>query len=309
MRTVMHLAREVAKGGTSVLLTGETGTGKEVLARYVHACSPRAKRPFVALNCGALPAQLVESELFGHERGAFSGAIERRVGYFEAAHTGTLLLDEVSELPQALQTRLLRVLQERQIQRVGASRPIDVDVRVVATTNRDLRAMVEAGEFRKDLFYRLNVFPIEVPPLRARKDDLDDLVATLLGRLRPGQDPLPDLTLAARERLRRHDFPGNVRELANLLERALILTGGDGPIDAAHLLLEPLAAPEDAAPHAGATLEHLERRQILRVLSDCGGNRTHASRRLGISLRTLRNKLRDYRHHGVPIPEAAGSAR
>jgi len=316
MAETLHLAREVARTDTTVLITGETGTGKEVLARLVHDASPRAARPFVAINCGALPAPLIESELFGHERGAFSGAVERRLGYFEAAREGTLLLDEVSELPTELQTRLLRVLQEREVQRVGGSRTIPIDVRVIATTNRDLRAMVGRGELRKDLYYRLNVFPLRVPPLRDRPGDLEPLALTLIDRLaaRMGRSA-PLLTSAALERLARHPFPGNVRELANVLERALVLVGAapGAAIEARHLMIDALGVGLELVPtpvhhgESGATLRDLERQRILRVLDACGGNRTHASRQLGISIRTLRNKLRDYRGRGIPVPAPPSS--
>jgi len=307
MARVIGLARDVAPTDTSVLLVGETGTGKEVLARYIHDESRRAGGQFLPINCGAISGQLVESEFFGHERGAFSGAFERRLGYFETARGGTLVLDEVSELPMALQTRLLRVLQEREVHRVGASRAVPIDVRVIATTNRDLREMVERGEFRKDLFYRLNVFPLRVPPLRDRMVDLEPLVHVLLAELaaRMGKLP-PALAPDALGHLSTYAFPGNVRELANLLERALILAG-DGPVAARHLV--PDGEPEDddflvpVATASAASLRDLERHTILRVLDDCGGNRTHASRRLGISIRTLRNKIRDYRHLGIDVPE------
>ena len=305
-------AREVAASDATVLLSGETGTGKEVIARHIHALSPRADGPFIAVNCGALPTQLVESELFGHERGAFSGAFERRVGHFEAAHGGTLLLDEVSEIPLALQTRLLRVLQEREVQRVGASRALPIDVRIIATTNRDLRAMVERGELRKDLFYRLNVFPIALPALRARKDDIVPLAQALLARMRAGPTRLTDDAVRA---LTAHDFPGNVRELENALERALVMSP-DGVIDAELLALEPgpggayaalgLAPTDEPIPLAARrarSLDELERQVILETLSACNGNRTHASARLGISVRTMRNKLRSLREIGIAVPE------
>ncbi len=303
MAETLALTRELAASDTTVTLFGETGTGKEVLARYLHDRSPRRGRPFVAVNCGALADTLVESELFGHERGAFSGAVERRLGYFEAAHRGTLLLDEVSELPMAQQTRLLRVLQEREVQRVGSNRPIPVDVRVIATTNRDLAQLVARGGFRRDLYYRLNVFPLTVPPLRQRIEDLPGLVATLLGQLDAAD---MRLTPAALSRLRAHAWPGNVRELRNVLERALVVARGDA-IDAPDLqLTQPAATCSTGATGPllgpGETLSDLERRAILHVLTACDGNRTRASARLGISVRTLRNRLRDYRVDGIPVP-------
>lgn len=326
MTRVLAMAEEVAQGDTTVLLTGETGTGKEVLARHIHAVSRRAARPFIAINCGALPNHLVESELFGHERGAFSGAIERRIGHFESAHGGTLLLDEISELPLGLQTRLLRVLQEREVMRVGASRPTPVDVRVIATTNRDLRHMVDAGEFRRDLFYRLNVFPIAIVPLRERMEDLPELSRRLLSRIATGFGRSAMLGGRALEKLMYHDYPGNVRELQNVLERALVMSPR-GFVDAEAVVFDEesfAAAPRTnaeptrraasaghVAGHAptprpegqAARLKELERETILRTLALCGGNRTRASEALGISVRTLRYKLAALRESGVAVPE------
>jgi len=260
----------------------------------------------VAINCGALPPTLVESELFGHERGAFSGATERRVGRVEAAHRGTLLLDEISEMPLALQTRLLRVLQEREVQRIGSSSPVQVDVRVIATTNRDIKELVARGAFREDLFYRIHVFPIHVPPLRERLVDVPELAEVLLQRLATRFDrPCPALVPSAVERLMAFGFPGNVRQLANVLERAIIIADGDW-IHPEHLLLEaeesrpiPARASVTSAP---GDLRAMERGTILNVLAACDGNRTHAARQLGISIRTLRNRLREYRSMGVDVP-------
>ncbi|MCC6620536.1 MAG: sigma-54-dependent Fis family transcriptional regulator [Deltaproteobacteria bacterium] len=314
MARALVLAREVAATDTTVLLTGETGSGKEVLARYIHRESARRDRVYLAVNCGALPPTLAESELFGHERGAFSGATERRIGHFEAAHGGTLVLDEVSELLPTLQVRLLRVLQEREVQRIGASRPVPVDVRIVATSNRDLRAMVAAGDFRKDLYYRLNVFPLTVPPLRERLADVGGLARTIVLRL-GGAEPRPE----ALDALARHDWPGNVRELHNVIERALVLSRR-GPIGVEHLVFDgPHPASDEPVAldvTGGASIHYLERQAILQALASCNGNRTHAARRLGISVRTLRNRLRDYRDEGIAVtpaaragtPRAAGSA-
>ncbi|MGM0577170.1 MAG: sigma-54 interaction domain-containing protein [Myxococcota bacterium] len=311
MGRVLRLAEGVAATPATVLLTGESGTGKEVLARWIHAMSPRSGQPFVAVNCGAMPANLIESELFGHERGAFSGATERRVGRFESADGGTLLLDEISEMPLELQTRLLRVLQEREVHRVGGSAPIRVDVRVVATSNQDLRRLVRDGRFREDLYYRINVFPIHVPPLRERMQDLAPLCEAILSRVscRFGRR-VPRLTSDALARLSRWRWPGNVRELSNVLERALILAPGD-VIEGEHVLLDPDvpssedgggAAPGSSTSLGGANLADLEQETILRVLEACGGNRTHAAEQLGISVRTLRNRLREYRDQGVAVP-------
>jgi two-component system response regulator FlrC len=306
MKRVLTLALGVAVTPATVLLTGESGTGKEVLARWIHASSPRARYPFVAVNCGAMPATLIESELFGHERGAFSGATERRVGRFEAAHRGTLLLDEISEMPIALQTRLLRVLQEREIQRVGGSAPIAIDVRVLATTNRDLRQMVADGSFREDLYYRLNVFPIHVPPLRERMEDAPALAEAILDRLASRFERGPfTLTGCALGRIAAHPWPGNVRELSNVLERAVVLSE-DGRIAAEQLVIDrpmtQVGSPlSTGLPVGRERLQELEQQTILQVLDGCGGNRTHAAERLGISIRTLRNRLRDYRQQGVDI--------
>ena len=309
MREVLAAVEDVACAGTTVLLLGESGTGKEVLARHVHALSPRANGPWVAVNCAALPAELLESELFGHERGAFTGASERRIGRIEQADGGTLLLDEISELPLGLQAKLLRVLQEREVDRVGGGRPVPVDVRVIATSNRDLAEMVAERAFRADLYYRLCVFPIQVPPLRERASDIPALAAHLAGaiagRLARPAPALSDEVLAA---LASYDYPGNVRELGNLLERALLRCRG-AVLGLEHL--DPslrrapappaLIAAGDAAgalnPFTALPLElaDLERLAIAEALRRVSGNRTHAARLLGISLRTLRNKLRLYR--------------
>jgi len=309
MRQLLEAADDVAATPTTVLLLGESGTGKELVARYLHA---RSGRPgsWVAVNCAALPAELLESELFGHERGAFTGATERRAGRFEQAHGGTLLLDEISELPLSLQAKLLRALQEREIDRVGGQRPVPVDVRVVATSNRDLTEMVRCGHFRADLYYRLDVFPLTVPPLRERPEDLPALARTLLadaaqalGREAPGLSP------AALEALRHHPFPGNVRELRNLLERALVRSRG-GAIEPNHLGLAPARGPETSprAHELPLDLAQLERLAIAEALRRVSGNRTHAARLLGIGLRTLRNKLRAAREAGAPLEAAEPAA-
>jgi transcriptional regulator with PAS, ATPase and Fis domain len=335
MSRIIAMAEEVALGDTTVLLSGETGTGKEVLARHIHAMSRRSSRPFLAINCGALPSHLIESELFGHERGAFSGAVERRIGHFEAASGGTLLLDEVSELPLALQTRLLRVLQEREVLRVGASRTTPVDVRIVATTNRDLRQMVDQGELRRDLFYRLNVFPLALPPLRERMEDLPELARRILTRLAASFGRPAMLGGRALEKLMYHDYPGNVRELQNVLERALVLSprgfvdaeaiifdheaerrsppltavpgrsskgGGSAGVEAAQGGVTREASTSAPPPRSAPKLKELERETILRTLASCEGNRTRASRELGISVRTLRYKIAALRESGVEVP-------
>jgi two-component system response regulator FlrC len=314
MREVLAAAEDVAATPTTVLLLGESGTGKEVLARFIHRHSPRADGPWVAVNCAALPSEILESELFGHERGAFTGAAERRVGRVEQADKGTLLLDEISEMPLLLQAKLLRVLQEREVDRVGGHRPISVDVRVIATSNRDMEEMVRAGQFRADLYYRLNVFPLSLPPLRERREDIPTLAAFLLCEAAAALGrPAPTLSDAALAALLTYRFPGNIRELGNLLERALVRC--KSPIlDEIHLGIAPkgprlVAPPPDATDAsslpAGMSLDlgELERLAIAEALRRVGGNRTHAARLLGIGLRTLRNKLNGGRGTENPSDE------
>jgi len=312
MQRTLDLARGVAATPTTVLVTGESGTGKEVLAQHMHARSPRRNRTFVAVNCGAIPSTLMESELFGHEKGAFSGADTRRIGKFEAANGGTLLLDEIGELPLEMQAKLLRVLQEGEVDRLGGGRPIPVDVRLIATTNRDLKDMVRQGTFREDLYYRINVFPLHVPPLRSRMEDLIQLTGTLIDRLAMRLNrPAPPIASDAVSKLRTWTYPGNIRELNNLLERALILAD-NGPIEAEHIQIDNgNSIPREGSSYqteaaewleTHVTLRELERTAILRTLALCEGNRTHASNRLGISIRTLRNRLKEYRNDGIPVP-------
>ena len=292
MAPVEAALRKVARTTSTVLLCGESGTGKEVAARLLHRLSERAERPFVAVNCAALPDQLLESELFGHEKGAFTGAVQRRRGRLELADGGTFFLDEVAELKPELQAKLLRVLQERSFERLGGSQTIAVDVRWVAATNRDLRRAMEAGEFRADLYHRLAVFPIELPPLRDRRADILPLAAALVRRLagQVGCAP-PALSAAAQALLLEGEWRGNVRELANALERALILC--DGPaIEPAHLRLD--AATAAAPAGGGQSLADIEREAIQAALARAGGNRRAAAERLGIGLRTLYEKLKRY---------------
>jgi two-component system response regulator FlrC len=320
MREVMAAAEDVAMGATTVLILGESGTGKEIVARHIHRCSPRGNSPWVAVNCAALPSDLLESELFGHERGAFTGANDRRIGRIEQADKGTLLLDEISELPLGLQAKLLRVLQEREVDRVGGGRPVPVDVRIIATSNRDLGEMVQRKLFRQDLYYRLFVFPIVLPPLRERPDDIPALTDHLLHKLSESLGrPAPTLTEDAMEALASYRYPGNVRELGNILERALVRCRVPTldlrhlwPADSVELptaTLETKDAPAPAARYSGGRiperkflpegvpleLASLERLAIQEALRRLNGNRTHAARLLGISLRTLRNKLREFR--------------
>ncbi len=295
-RRLRQLAGRVAHSDATVLITGESGTGKEVLARFLHAHSPRAEGPFVAVNCAAIPETMLEATLFGHEKGAYTGAGAAREGKFEQADGGTLLLDEVTEMEIGLQAKLLRVLQEREVERLGGRRAIPLDVRVVATTNRDPLAAVAEGRLRQDLYYRLNVFPLQVPPLRERPDDIEPLARAFIER--HGGSPPPELTPEAVARLRRHHWPGNVRELENVIQRALILAG-EGRIRPEHLLIEG-DPPETAAPLLEDDLRRREAERIRAALA-AGGTRAEAARRLGISPRTLRYKLARLREAGIPI--------
>ncbi|MBR4741530.1 MAG: sigma-54-dependent Fis family transcriptional regulator [Desulfovibrio sp.] len=327
---VLALAKQVAPSKATVLIMGESGTGKEMFARYVHAMSKRAHGPFVAVNCAALPEHLLESELFGHEKGAFTGAIARKLGRFEMASGGTLLLDEISEMDLPLQAKLLRVLQEGEVDRVGGTETISVDVRVLATTNRDLEDWVKQGKFRQDLYFRLNVIPLRLPALHERGDDVLELARFFINMyVREYQLPPMDLADSAVQWLRRYAFPGNVRELQNLMERAVLLANGE-PIEPCHFLLEgmewplfaeesePTAAePVDEAKTKSETmasanelqtfkgpvipLHEMERLMIIKGLEATSGNRTQAAELLGISVRTLRNKLNEYRSMGKPV--------
>lgn len=305
---VRELIRKVARTQATVLIHGESGTGKELVARAIHQASPRAQGPFIRVNCAAIPESLIESEFFGHEKGAFTGALTRREGRFELAHGGTLLLDEISEIPLPLQAKLLRVLQERELERVGGSRTIKVDVRVLATTNRDLEQSIEKQEFRQDLYFRLNVVPVAMPPLRERREDILFLAEQFRQRFeRKHGVRTAGLSAASRVALENHAWPGNVRELQTVLERAVILCTDGEPIQPAALGFHrpppgisatqlPLSSTTGTALGAAAplTLSEVEKRHILETLDQCGANRTHAARKLGISIRTLRNKLNEY---------------
>ena len=295
MKPVVDAIDKVAKTAATVLLLGESGTGKEVAARAIHDKSPRATRPFMAINCAALSEQLLESELFGHEKGAFTGAVERKRGRLELADGGTFFLDEVGELRPELQAKLLRVLQERKYERVGGQRTLDADVRWIAATNRDLRAMIDAGTFREDLYHRIAVFPIKLPPLRDRPADLLPIARALLVRVSGDlKRSVPHLTAAAEHRLAGATFRGNVRELANTLERAAILADGD-TIDAEHLWLDDaMPRATKAASNEIRPLADLERDAILHALEVVGGNRRRAAEQLGIGERTLYDRLKKY---------------
>jgi two-component system response regulator AtoC len=294
MTPVVEALRKVAATTATVLLLGESGTGKEVCANAVHRWSARATGPFIAVNCAALTETLLESELFGHEKGAFTGAVAQRRGRIELAEGGTFFLDEVGELRPDLQAKLLRVLQERRFERLGGARTLEADVRWIAATNRDLRAMIAAGTFREDLYHRLAVFPIRIPPLRERRDDIAPLAAQLLARI-ADEAGRPGMTLAkdAIARLCAADWSGNVRELRNVLERAVILSESR-TIEARHLWLDPAAPAEATARLPDGTLEELERLAIEQALVATAGNRKEAAQRLGIGLRTLYEKLKRY---------------
>jgi two-component system response regulator FlrC len=293
MKPVVDAIDKVARTAATVLLLGESGTGKEVAARAIHALGPRATKPFMAINCAALSEQLLESELFGHEKGAFTGATERKRGRLELADGGTFFLDEVGELRPELQAKLLRVLQERRFERVGGSRTLEVDVRWIAATNRDLRAMIDGGTFREDLYHRLAVFPIKLPPLRERRADLLPIARSLLGRIAADQKrALPMLSSAAEQRLLAAAWRGNVRELANALERAAILADGN-IIEPENLWIDEPTS-RTATPSAIKPLTEMEKDAILAALASVDGNRRRAAELLGIGERTLYDKLKKY---------------
>lgn len=326
MSGVLKLAAQVAPSEASILVTGESGTGKELLARYVHQKSRRSKAPFISVNCAAIPENLLESELFGHEKGAFTGAVARRIGKFEEANGGTLLLDEISEMDIRLQAKLLRAVQEREIDRVGGGEPIKVDIRLIATSNRVLEDEVRKGTFREDLLFRLNVINLELPPLRERPLDIDMLAEHFLNKYADvngvAYRPMsPD----SRRKLQAHDWRGNVRELENTMHRAVLLAQGEEIGEEAIILSNTIAqdmgitadvstdsASSDASsaeepraptrPLVGRKMSEVERDLIIDTVYHCLGNRTHAANILGISIRTLRNKLKQYSEDGVAIP-------
>lgn len=323
MEKLLKMAQNVARTPSTVLLSGESGVGKEVIARYIHAHSPRASKSFVAVNCAALPNSLLESELFGHEKGAFSGAISRHQGLFERANGGTVLLDEISEISLEMQAKLLRVLQERSMVRVGGREEIPLDIRIIATTNRELRECVDNNTFRLDLYYRLNVFPLKVPPLRERPGDIGPLTAYYLGKFSEQfGGAITGVSQGAIQKLRQYHFPGNVRELVNILERAVILAHDATVVTQDHLLLDSditfsaqeaqmslssqmsLDGDDQLSFIPGSEpLTEVRRKIILGTLERFEGNRTRTAEALGVSLRTIRNKLRDYRERGITVPD------
>ena len=324
MKAVLALADQVSGSDASILITGESGVGKEVMARYVHKRSRRAEKPFISVNCAAIPENLLESELFGHEKGAFTGAVGRRIGKFEEADGGTLLLDEISEMDARLQAKLLRAIQEREIDRVGGQRPVRVNIRILATSNRDLAQAVREGKFREDLLYRLNVVNLRLPPLRERPADVVAL-AEHFARKYAKANGVPErpLSAEARRRLGQHRWPGNVRELENAIHRAVLLSVGPEIDEAAIRLPDGKPLQQDALAQTasraaeaadaisrsfvGQTVAAVEQQLILDTLVHCLGNRTHAANILGISIRTLRNKLKEYSESGVLVPAPQGA--
>lgn len=324
MRPLIQLAERVANSDASVLITGESGTGKEVMARFIHRKSRRTTSNFVSVNCAAIPDNLLESELFGHEKGAFTGAVARRIGKFEEANGGTLLLDEISEMDQRLQAKLLRAIQEREIDRVGGTQPIKIDIRLIATSNRDLEEEVKAKRFREDLYFRLNVVNIKMPPLRERMADVVPLAEHFAHKYATanGLDDRP-FTPAAIAQLQAHYWRGNVRELENTMHRAVLLARGPNIEEDAIMLSGQNFAPEGSSSNSaqtatsralagsqvGRTVADVERDLIIDTLTHCLGNRTHAANILGISIRTLRNKLKLYSESGVSIPSGSGEER
>lgn len=320
-RRLLSVADSVAATPATVLLSGESGVGKEVFARYIHAHSSRDRGPFVAINCAAIAESLMESELFGHEKGAFSGAIKQHTGVFEQAEGGTLLLDEITEMPLELQSKLLRVLQERKVRRVGATKDISVDIRIIATTNRDLLEYVDEGHFRRDLYYRLSVFPLAIPPLRDRPKDIPPLVAHYVAKLAEAfEKKIEGVSTEAMARLQSYPFPGNVRELVNVVQRAIILCGSSATIEKEHLAFETTTEmleeveeysaekSDDSAEvsfKVGAQpLTEVRRVIIMETLRLYKGNRSKTAEALGLTTRTIRNKLRDYRERGDEVPDS-----
>lgn len=337
MQEVLKLADKIAPSEATVLITGESGTGKEVMSRYIHNKSKRKDGPFIAVNCAAIPENLLESELFGHEKGAFTGATGRRIGKFEEATGGTILLDEITEMDPSLQAKLLRVLQEREVTRVGSNDPVKVDVRVLATSNRDMEKTVKDGKFREDLYFRLNVVNIELPALRERTNDIPELAQFFADKYADANSvPKKKLSAEAIDKMKAYHWPGNIRELENTMHRAILISAEDD-IEAAaiHIDVQVEQSPQINNPPTasaqtdteaggpankpvkpqnpgavesliGRSIADVERDMIINTLEHCLGNRTHAANILGISIRTLRNKLNQYKDEGVKVPAAGG---
>ncbi|MBE6448022.1 MAG: sigma-54-dependent Fis family transcriptional regulator [Alphaproteobacteria bacterium] len=303
--TILKMAKQIAPSEASVLLTGSSGTGKEIFSRFLHDNSKRANKKFVAVNCAAIPETLLESELFGYEKGAFTGAVSRRIGKFEEASDGTLLLDEISEMDIGIQAKLLRAIQEKEIDRIGGKSPIKVNTRIIATSNRNLAEAVEKGTFRQDLYYRLNVINLNIPDLKDRPGDIIVLAKHFIKKFSELNDlPMKDLSPQAEQAMLAYSWPGNVRELENTMHRAVLLSGGE-EIDTASIMLptsEPSASEEPTS--VGQTVAGMERKLIIDTLKHTLGNRTTAANILGISIRTLRNKLKQYQEEGFDVPPA-----
>ena len=326
MTKTISMADQIAPSDASVLITGESGTGKEVIARYIHKKSKRSGNPMICVNCAAIPESLLEAELFGHEKGAFTGAVARRIGKFEEADGGTILLDEISEMAMHLQAKLLRVLQEREVDRIGGNKPVKVNIRVLATSNRNMQEEVKKGTFREDLYFRLNVITLEMPPLRNRRDDIKPLAEYFIEKYSKANGiPTRKLSDAALAKLSGYHWPGNVRELENTMHRSILMASGN-MIEPDNILLQGAPESDDSSDSkvtnissavmerpssgntgglVGRTVESVEQELIIDTLNYCLGNRTHAANILGISIRTLRNKLRQYGEQGAAIPPPA----